>query len=272
MFLRLHLIPAGDHGTDFVPGADQKDLEEVDGYESNDREGDDEMDRTRRLTPAKYVEQHGQGRVHRWRHGEPCQDHQRNESKDHSEVGDLLCGVVAFGFLPTGHMQFDVRPNIGGQVLQGEFVAAKRNVALNVAAGKRQDEISEPIEGKEPGKEEVIIAARSEIADAGQGHPTRKATTFAMAVDIGGAQETSRIEGEGADVCDADGPPVGGYPCFERNDCVIGIGAMLTPIEPGMSIENLEAAEQQNEDANMHNDTTIFEHIFQLKQLLLSVS
>src|SRR5215471_5852562 len=113
----------------------------------------DEVDGARRLPAAKHIEKDREGGVHRWRHGKPGEEHERQKNERDDEIGELLQDVIAFGLLAFREVESDMFANRGADML--EVAAGRGEIAPKMPAAKAPYEISDAVEQEEPGKEEM---------------------------------------------------------------------------------------------------------------------
>ena len=100
-------------------------------------EGDDEMDRARRLPPAENLEEYRIARIHRRRHRQPGQDHDRAEDERDDEIGQLLDDVVALGLFALGKAQPQMIPERARDMARSSF-ARRHEIARQMAADDRE--------------------------------------------------------------------------------------------------------------------------------------
>src|SRR6185437_2675114 len=100
-------IAAGDHRAHLVDRSGEHHLDEVDGDEEHDREGEQEVQGTGGLAPAQSLDQPGRERVEARRHAESRHYHAGHQ-RQQTDISEPLQDVVAFGRLALGMPQLDV--------------------------------------------------------------------------------------------------------------------------------------------------------------------
>ena len=135
------------------------DLEQVDGGERQQPGSGDEVQRARRLTAAEQIDPAGVDRVQPRRHRQPGHDQQRQQAEDHEQVGQVLQHVVAAGGV-TARMpeQQVVLDRIAADAAQ--FGQRGQQVACQMAAEQRVEQVRDAVDDEDPGKEEVPTACR----------------------------------------------------------------------------------------------------------------
>src|SRR5258707_5153778 len=106
--LRLDGKPAGDHRAHPVERRRQDQRKHVNNEETQKRERDDEMNRSRALSPPEHPQQERIAAVHVWRHGETGEHDERPQHEDGDEISQLLQRVVVLGGLTLRELQLVV--------------------------------------------------------------------------------------------------------------------------------------------------------------------
>src|SRR5262249_47927114 len=174
----------------------------MDGDEDHKPACGDEVDGARRLPAAKHIEKDREGGVHAWRHGEPGEEHERQENQRDDEIGKLLQHVIAFGLLALRESKPGMLADRGADML--EVAACWSEIVPKMAAAKAPKDISEAVEQEEPGEEEMPSAPHGEVAVTGQCHGPRKASLIDVALGVcSGAEHAVGIENVAEDRGDA---------------------------------------------------------------------
>ena len=90
--------------------------------------------------------------------------------------------------------------------------------------------------------------ARRQILVGGNGRPGRKGARRRFAVDVGGAEDAGGRDRKRTDPRDA-AQIVAVAHRLDRDERAVGVGTVLAPVEPRVSVEDLQAAEQQKREA-----------------------
>jgi len=114
------------------------------------------MDSARRLMSEKYFEQEGVRSCNGRRHGETCQNNNREQEKDDPEVGDLLQQPI---FARMVRLLTEMADEIGPKQLQSKFTAPRRQVMAKVPAEKARDKIDKARYEQEPGRQKMRTAS-----------------------------------------------------------------------------------------------------------------
>ena len=86
------------------------------------------------------------------------------------------------------------------------------------------------------------------VLEAGNGEPIRPAAILEFAIHFRPAQHAGGVEVEGADLGDAT-RALGVSTAFSEKKGRVGIGAINSPVKPGMGVEDIKPAAQQEQDA-----------------------
>src|SRR5262249_23782647 len=217
----------------------------MDGDEDHNPGCGDEVDGARRLPAAKHIEKDREGGVHAWRHGEPGEEHERQENQRDDEIGKLLQHVIAFGLLALGESKPGMLADRGADML--EVAACWSEIVPKMAAAKAPKDISEAVEQEEPGEEEMPAPAGGEVAMPGQGDGPGKASLIDVTLGIrSGAKHAVGVENVAEDAGDAFDVIAVLRSAHGENGIVEG--RFRPEIERRMSVEDLETAHQEHEE------------------------
>ena len=92
------------------------------------------MDCARGLASAENIDQGGESGIDARRHGQACQDHQRQEDDNDRQIGELLKRVVMPRLLAFGEAETSVVENLAAEMARREFVHLRRQVSAEVSA------------------------------------------------------------------------------------------------------------------------------------------
>src|SRR5215468_6577701 len=217
----------------------------MDGDEDHNPGCGDEVDGARRLPAAKHIEKDREDGVHARRHGEPGEEHERQENQRDDEIGKLLQHVIAFGLLALGESKPGMFADRGADML--EVAACWSEIVPKMAAPKAPKDISEAVEQEEPGEEEMPAPAGGEVAMPGQGDGPGKASLIDVTLGIpSDAEHAVGVENVAEDAGDAFDVIAVLRSAHGENGIVEG--RFRPEIERRMSVEDLETAHQEHKE------------------------
>jgi len=208
--------------------------------EANERKGADKVYRACALASADCIRQEWECRIEPGRHSQSRDNQQWYEHEQHDQVRKPLQDVVMLGFLPAGKAQKEMiaqRRSCGTQLPRGW-----NKVAPYVSAKEAIKQIAHAIKNQKPSEKEVPAPADGEVLITRQRQPGWK-SLLVFVCRARQAQETRGIEGKPENFCHPDSA-VFLLCCTDRGNRPCKVGS-LTEIERRMSIENLQAAQEQ---------------------------
>ena len=215
----------------------------------DDEEGDEqrhhhEMNGARCLAAAEHVRQKGQQRVAAGRHGEPGQDHQREEDEQHHCIGELLQRVVVARVVePQSRM-------VGDVARQPLDVAEGRHQFAEMAVDHAGGEPCEQRAHQQPGEEEMDHPAGGEVVMRRDRGPAWKRHIARPLGRAGHAEHAACVELRTEQLGVAAGPSLGVFGADFQHVVVEAEARLVADIECRMRVEYLQTGEQQEEQAD----------------------
>ncbi len=213
--------------------------------EADQKQHRGEMDGAGGLASAQHVGEERDHRVHRRRHGEPGQDHQRQQDEQHAAIGEFLQRVV----VPL-MVEFQLRMvgDVAGEA--AEVVDPRGEVAPEVAVDEAGDQPDQQRAGKYPGEEEMHDAAGRQVLSGRDGRPGRKAAPDRAFRTARHAEDAGCVEARAkqADIADRTLRRV--FAAHGEDLVVEAEARLLADIERRMRVEYLQAGQQQEEQAD----------------------
>ena len=241
--LRRQAIAPGDHGADLVDGTSKRHHRQVNHDEDHERHGGDEMNRARRLTPAKQLGQPAPGGVERGRHRHARQYHQGQQQQHYDDVAEFLQRVVAACRRAFREVEpcvaLDVVPQVAGTELAGSW----QQIAPQVAIDRAPQCVKDGAGCEKPCERQVPSPRQREVVGRRNRGPPRERPRLHSPIAVPpGAQETGGLDRDAADPQEA---AAAFMPDFEPGG--IGVGAGLSPVEARMGVEDHQPAHQHDE-------------------------
>ena len=176
------------------------------------------------LPAAEEVEQPRPGRVHRRRHGEPGQDHQRQQPEEHAEIGELLQARCSACRLACRKAQPRVVLDVRQRCARPELAPARHEVAPEVAVRKAPRRVGGSPTASTQAKVRCQRRAEREVVARGDRRPAGKGPASGLALHRSGAEHPGRVEARPADAEVAG--PVG---AADLEPGRIGVGPVVRP-------------------------------------------
>ncbi len=238
--------PAGDHRSQLVPDTGDDHLEQMHRREQQQPGRGDEVQRARRLAPAEKIDPARPYRIEARRHRHAGHHHQRQQHEDHRQVGDVLQHVVALGRVAGRVLETQVVFDRAADAAQ--LAARGQQIARQVAAGERVQQVGDAVDDEHPGKEEVPMARHRQPLRPRHRGPTRKAARARLAIRLrhtehaGGLPrvpcERGRADRAGRRVLDPDRQP---------RRARVGV---IAPVQRRVRVEDVQTTHQQDRQAD----------------------